>query len=107
MKTLLMDYIGELITAFLGLFGMYITNLMNRKKHRAEIKSYELDNMEKSVTFYQRLLDDVEQRFDKKLTENSKEIENLRNKLEETKKYWQERYNTLKKEFDNYKKEHP
>ena len=96
-------YIGEIITAVLGLLGMFGTNLINKRKLNAENRSAELDNELKARDIYKTMLDDVK----KEIQEQRTEIDALKKKLKEEIEYWKKRYDSLKKDFEQYRTEHP
>lgn len=104
----LKDYIGELVTGVVvAPVAAWIADLRSKRKIEAEVKSQELDNVEKGLSIYKDMLETVRKDMQVQHEENAKEIERLKKKLEEVTEYWKTRYNDLKRDFDNYKKEHP
>lgn len=101
------NHIDALIAGGIGAIGVWWQNIANKKKYNAEANSLEIDNLAKSVELYKGLVDDLEKRFQKKHEENQVEIEGLKKKLDEVTEYWKKRYNDLKKDFEQYKQEHP
>jgi len=97
-------YLGEMFAAVIG--GV-IGYLPNRKKSR-------IDNQQAIVDLYQESLTDLKERyeekyqdlkatFDAKLVKVVTELETLKKSLND----WRKKYFTLKKDFDQYKKDHP
>jgi molecular chaperone GrpE (heat shock protein) len=83
--------------------------LFDRKKRAnqyaqlvAELKSKETENDKSVVDLYQEALDDLKKRYDVKFEELSAELKTLKTNLD----LWKGKYRTLKKEFDDYRKQH-
>ncbi len=112
-----MQFLTEHIATIVGylfgggsLYALYV----ERKKRKAEVESMEIGNEERIIEIYQKSLDDLEARMDKKHNENSakideleKENEELKKKLQEVEDYWKKKYQELKRNFEKYKREHP
>lgn len=71
-----------------------------RNKRKLEIKQFETSNNKSIMDLYQEALDDLKRRYDEKFKELEEEIEILRKHLDEEK----QKYTSLKKAFDTYKK---
>ena len=76
--------------------------LFERKKRHQEIQSTNDIHQQHIVDMYQEALTDLKNRYDSKFLELEKEIQLLRENLD----LWKGKYRTLKKEFDDYRKQH-
>lgn len=102
------DYVGEIVTALvIAPLSGWLADMRSKRKLEAEVKAQELNNVEKGLSIYKDMLDTVRKDMQVQHEENAKEIERLKKKLEEVTEYWKNRYNDLKRDFDNYKKNHP
>ena len=67
-----------------------------------DVKSAELNNSEKIIEMYQQALDDLDKRFEMRIDTLEKDIVRLNSEVSD----WKGKYNSLKKQFDDYKKKH-
>lgn len=100
------QYTGEIITGI-------ITAICGIGAWFTERKKRQTDNMKVIVDLYQEALGDLKLRYDSNLTELKTQYDlkfhNLEEdikKLRENVNLWKGKYSSLKKEFDNYKKQH-
>jgi molecular chaperone GrpE (heat shock protein) len=104
MFEILQPYIDNIITLLLGGF---IGWFPNRKKEQITNQQSIVDLYQESLTDlklrYEEKYQDLKLTFDEKISNVSNELSELRKSLDE----WKKKYFTLKKDFDNYKKEHP
>lgn len=104
MFEILQPYIDNIITLLLGGF---IGWFPNRKKEAITNQQSIVDLYQESLTDlkvrYEEKYQDLKLTFDEKISNVSNELSELRKSLDE----WKKKYFTLKKDFDNYKKEHP
>ena len=96
MKDFFVRYFPEIITAVIG-FSAWA---FERKKRKQEIKRADIENQQQIVDLYQEVLNDLKKRYDHKFEDLKEEINELRNNLN----LWKRKYQTLKKEFEFYKK---
>jgi len=111
-------FFGELLVLVLGSFlGWFF----ERKRKKQEVKNLkvegnkaEADYSKSMLDIYQDALSDLKNRYEEKFDFLKKEYDlqftNLNLRMEKMKKdqeMWKNRYNSLKSEFDNYKKTHP
>lgn len=107
----LKPYIIQILTAIIAGVSSFIGGgYIERKKKVAQLKSVESD----AVTSMQRAYDEFVKDFNEKYSELQAEVKELKLKLTaqnkqitESQKYWEKKYNTLKKEFNDYKLKHP
>lgn len=103
MYEILEPYLQNAVFALVGMFVMWFPN---RKKES-------INNQQSIVDLYQDSLTDLKTRYeekyqDLKMTFENK-LENVMNDIDILKKSledWKKKYFNLKKDFDNYKKEH-
>ena len=85
-------------TLFSGIGAWYY----ERNKRVQDVKSAELNNSEKIIEMYQQALDDLDKRFEMRIDILEKDIVRLNSEVSD----WKGKYNSLKKQFDDYKKKH-
>jgi len=85
-------------TLFSGIGAWYY----ERNKRVQDVKSAELNNSEKIIEMYQQALDDLDKRFEMRIDTLEKDIVRLNSEVSD----WKGKYNSLKKQFDDYKKKH-
>lgn len=98
MMDIFKNHIGEIITAIAGLGAWGF----ERTKRKQELKKSETETNQSVVDLYQEALDDLKKRYDEKFTDLEVEIKSLKDNLN----LWKGKYRTLKKEFDEYRKNH-
>ena len=91
-------YIPEIVTflAGAGAWGY------ERNKRKADLKKADTENNKSIMDLYQEALDDLKKRYDEKFSDLEAEISVLRQNLKDS----ELRYDKLKQEFTNYKKNH-
>ena len=99
------DYIPEILTFIAGASAWGYER--NKRKtalaqSKAELAKYETENNHSIMGLYQQALDDLKKRYDEKFNELQIELETLRTRLTAR----ETEYNTLKQEFQSYKKKH-
>lgn len=107
----IVQYLGELIAAAIaGFMGWFF----ERKRKKAETNKVEADYSKAIMEIYQDALNDLKKRYDDRdaylKAEYDMKFEVLNVKMEQLKKdqeMWKNKYSSLKKEFDAYKKKHP
>lgn len=104
MFEILKPYIGEATMLIVGgLIGWF----PNRKKSDIENKQSIVDLYQESLTDlklrYEEKYQDLKQSFDSKMVLVLDEVQDLKKSLND----WKKKYFSLKRDFDNYKKEHP
>ena len=104
MFEIIKPYMGEMLTL---LIGGFIGWFPNRKKNR-------IDNQQAIVDLYQETLTDLKQRYEEKYQDMKSTFElrfdEMQRELSTVKKSlndWRKKYFSLKKDFDQYKKDHP
>ena len=104
MFELIQPYLDNIITLVLGGF---IGWFPNRKKEAITNQQSIVDLYQESLTDlkvrYEEKYQDLKLSFDQKITNVSEELEELKKSLND----WKKKYFGLKRDFDNYKKEHP
>ncbi len=98
MKTFLTENWLTLTTMISGLGAWYY----ERNKRHQEVKATELSNSEKIIEMYQMSLDDLGKRFEMRIEVLERDILRLNGEVAE----WKGKYNSLKKQFEDYKKKH-
>ncbi|MEO6176936.1 MAG: hypothetical protein ABIP27_17415 [Flavobacterium circumlabens] len=100
----LQPYFNELASALIGMFVIWWPNRKKQKidNHQAIVDLYQ-DTLTDLKTRYEEKYQDLKSTFDLKLNAFSNKIDGLQQSLDE----WKKKYFNLKKDFDNYKKEHP
>ena len=73
-----------------------------RNKRVQDVKAAELNNSNKIIEMYQQALDDLGKRFEMRIEVLEKDIVRLNDEVSE----WKGKYNSLKKQFEDYKKKH-
>ncbi len=102
------EYIGEIVTALvIAPISGWLADIRSKRKLSAEVKSQELENIEKGLGIYKDMIDTLRKEMQNQHDENAKEIERLKRELEESKEHWQSKYNNLKADFEAYKQKHP
>ncbi len=103
MKDFLVQNVMAIIATIFGAGGFY-DSWKQRKKNQADA----LDGMQRA---YDKYVEDSNEKFEQMrkeiadLTKAQKELKEAHHKeMERLKNYWKEKYDNLKKEFDNYKK---
>jgi DNA repair ATPase RecN len=115
MWEVMQPYIGEALAAIVGGFVVWYPN---RLKTRAEGQQAILDMYQESLTDlkqrYDEKYEDLKTRYDEKYNELKEtfdlRLKNVTSELENVKlllEDWKRKYFALKKEFDQYKKDHP
>ena len=94
MKEYLINNIDSIIAYLFGASG-FIKAWTEHKKRKADILSGIQKNYEQFVEHYNEKFDEL-----------NTELSNTKIKIDEIEAYWKKRYNALKREFDNYKKNH-
>lgn len=101
---ILEPYFGNAVSLF---FGGLATWWFQRKKDRVDLEKGIVDLYQDSLTDlkgrYQDKYDDLKSTYDEKFQVVQKEVEYLKQNLED----WKKRYFDLKRDFEKYKKEHP
>jgi len=92
MKEFLIEHLSKLIVG--GVFG-FLGWIFGRKKQR-------IDEENAIIKQYKDALDDLDTRYKKKFDDLESEIE----KVKQSVVVWKNKYQALKREFDNYKKKH-
>ena len=95
MKQYLLDNFDHVFAYLFGAGGIF-SFIIERKKKKTDA----LSGMQLA---YDKYVEDS----DKKFEEMRSEVSTLRTKLEEVETQWRQKYNSLKREFDIYKKTHP
>lgn len=110
MKEFLQPYVGEFIAVLISGFGVWF---FERRRKKVEVKSLEADHSKSIMGLYQEALDDLKKRYEEKYlslkTEYDLKFQNLNlqiDKLKRDQEMWKNKYTSLKKEFDAYKKKH-
>ena len=85
-------------TLFSGIGAWYY----ERNKRVQDVKAAELNNSEKIIEMYQQALDDLGKRFEIRIDVLEKDIVKLNDEVSD----WKGKYNSLKKQLDDYKKKH-
>lgn len=98
MKTFLTENWLTFTTLISGLGAWYY----ERNKRKQDVKAAELSNSEKIIDMYQQALDDLGKRFETRIQILEKDIIRLNDEVSE----WKNKYNLLKKQFEDYKKKH-
>lgn len=98
MKTFLTENWMTLTTAI----GGAIAWVYERHKRVEEVKATELSNSNKIIEMYQQALDDLGKRFEIRIEGLEKDVIRLNQEVLE----WKGKYNSLKKQFEDYKKKH-
>ena len=98
MKTFLTENWLTLTTLISGLGAWYY----ERNKRHQDVKAAELNNSNKIIVMYQQTLDDLGNRFEMRIEVLEKDIVRLNDEVSE----WKGKYNSLKKQFEDYKKKH-
>jgi uncharacterized protein HemX len=80
------EYISQLITALIGAF---IGWFFQRKKQQAEVRTNEIENAEKALQYYRRMVDDLGQRLTQAIAELNRLEEKVEALTKELKKYKQ------------------
>lgn len=93
------EFIPEIITAAIAFFG---GGLLERKRKKAEIKTAQSDAILSMQNAYNHFVEDSKQRYD----DLKSEVERLKNELSRVEKFWKNKYQSLKKEFEDYRKQH-
>jgi len=76
-----METIFENITALLVSAGSAILGyLSGRKRYNKEVESVVIDNVQKAVKIYQETLDDLQNRFDKRIGQLEQELKECKEK---------------------------
>ncbi len=96
MKTFLIDNWMTITTAISGATAWFY----ERNKRHQDVKAAELNNSEKIIEMYQMSLDDLGKRFEMRIEILEQDIIRLNEEVAE----WKGKYNTLKKQFEDYKK---
>ena len=91
-------YIPEIVTFIAGASAWGY----ERNKRKADLKKADTENNKSIMDLYQEALDDLKKRYDEKFSDLEAEISVLRQNLKDS----ELRYNKLKQEFTNYKKNH-
>lgn len=115
MTEFLLKYAGELITALIVFLPTYMTSHRKRKSElatiQAELDNEKIDHANSIVDMYKQLTLDLKKEHQEKFDNFKKEYEarfsvmHLEiNKLRNDQILWENKYRTLKKEFENYKK---
>ncbi len=89
----LQEYIGEII---IGFGSAFVTWIFARKKEKIEIKAAEADAVSRMQETYDKFVQDF--------THNYEYLHNEVVHLEEQVNKWKQKYQSLKTEFENYKK---
>lgn len=119
MLDFILKYLGELIAAAIaGFMGWFF----ERKRKKAETNKVEADYSKAIMEIYQEALTDLKARYDEKYESQNREYDlkfksqkqeydlkfeslNLKmDKMTKDQEMWKNKYTSLKKEFDNYKK---
>ncbi len=104
MFEIIQPYLRDLFT---GIIGIFIGWFPNRKKEAINNKQAIVDLYQNTLTDlkarYEEKYIDLKQTFDEKLANVNLEIMILKKNLED----WKKKYFNLKKDFENYKNEHP
>ena len=95
MKQYIIDNIDHVFAYLFGAGGLFSVWLERKKKKTDALSGMQLA--------YDKYVEDS----DKKFEEMRSEVSTLRTKLEEVETQWRQKYNSLKREFDIYKKTHP
>lgn len=98
MKTFITENWLTITTLFSGLGAWYY----ERNKRVQDVKTAELNNSEKIIEMYQEALDDLGKRFEIRIEGLEKDVIRLNQEVLE----WKGKYNSLKKQFEDYKKKH-
>jgi peptidoglycan hydrolase CwlO-like protein len=75
-----MENIDKIIYVLVTSAVSFLTYLMGKRKRDVEVENIQLQNMEKSLGIYQRMIDDMSQKIDEmsaKIDELEKTIESL------------------------------
>jgi chaperonin cofactor prefoldin len=91
-------YIPEIVTFIAGASAWGY----ERNKRKADLKKADTENNKSIMDLYQEALDDLKKRYDEKFSDLEAEISVLRQNLKDS----ELRYDKLKQEFTNYKKNH-
>ncbi len=115
MFEILKPYVGETVTLVIaGLIAWF----PNRKRNDVDVKKGIVDLYQDSLTdlkaryeekyqdlkaSYEIRFEDLKKSFDGKMNDFASEVEELKKSLND----WKKKYFNLKRDFDNYKKDHP
>ncbi|MEO2064500.1 MAG: hypothetical protein ABGW97_16070 [Christiangramia sp.] len=116
------EYLGIFLTALItggvgGFFGWFF----ERKRKKVEVKNLAVEGEKGKADYLQAIMDSYqdaltdlrvryEERYEFMKNEYDLKFENQNLKIDKLKKdqeMWKNKYNSLKKEFDAYKKKHP
>ena len=101
-----LDIIIQILAPIFGGLGGF---LLGRKRNKLENQGLEAQNIGENLDLYQKMLDDLEERFNKRLSnekqENAEKNKLFEEKLVSQKKYYQEKINALSKRVSELKKE--
>lgn len=95
----MMELIPELITGILAFFG---GGLLERKLKKADIKTAETNAILSMQNAYNHFVEDSKQRYD----DLKIQVDSLKKELHRVELYWKNKYQSLKKEFEEYRKTH-
>jgi uncharacterized protein YlxW (UPF0749 family) len=95
MKQYLIDNLDHVFAYLFGAGGLFSFWIERKKK-----KTDALSGMQIA---YDKFVEDS----DKKFEEMKNEVSTLKSKIEQVEASWRQKYNSLKREFDIYKKTHP
>ncbi len=100
-----MDFLKEHLPNMLAwIFGAggLLSAISERRKRKVDLLKAETESKQQIMDMYQEALSDLKTRYDEKFKELSDEIKGLKEQVNT----WKVKYQRLKKEFDDYRKNH-
>lgn len=91
-----MEYIGIIITGFVGLITSIVTWFLGKRKYNSEVDNTLIQNMQQSLEFYKSISDDYKVRLASEIKSHNQEVAELRAENSELKKELREQ----EKRFD-------
>ena len=95
MKQYLIEHLDHVLAYVFGAGGLLSVWIERKKK-----KTDALSGMQAA---YDKYVEDSDQKFEAMKLE----VSTLKKQLEKVEAYWKQKYSSLKKEFDTYKRTHP
>lgn len=96
----LQPYIGEALTAIIVAIVTWFTR---GKRDQAEARSAQAN----AIEAMQRAYDIYVEHNNEKMRQLEAELKKLQDELTKAETYWKNKYNALKREFNDYKKKNP
>lgn len=106
MKDFIADNLDNIIAYLFGAGGFF-SWLSEKRKRRISALSGMQEAYDKFVEDSDKKFEDMRKEISSLKVTHAQQVQELKKKIKEIETFWSQKYNALKKAFDNYKKSHP